>query len=217
MLGHLWDDGVTKGSPSGSVQPRGNPITHSRNRGFGFPPRIAGRSGLLRRSSAGLPAPRFASLAFGVGNEEQPITLVRGTEGDRRYAIPVRVIPARGQVPENVAHPPIKESCHVFHDEVSGSHHANGSHHLPPESRAGPGQAGAEPGMAKVLARETATQDVDGLKLSIVHLRDVLAALGLGPVAGEHPPAERIELDLPGHRADAGAFKPQLQAADAAE
>lgn len=210
MFGYLGDDGVTKGSPSGSVQPRGNPITHSRNRGFGCPPRIAGRSGLLRRSSAGLPAPRLASLAFGVGNDEQPITLVRGTEGDRRYAIPVRVIPALGQVPENVAHPPIKESCHVLHDDDAGSHHANGSHHLPPESRAGPGQAGAEPGVAEILTREAAAQDVDGLKLSKIHLRDVLVALGLGPVASEHPPAERIDLNLPGHCADAGALKSQL-------
>ena len=53
-------------------------------------------------------------LAAGVGNHEDPITSVRGAEGGRGYAIPLRVIPDRGQVPEYVSDSPAKETRYVL-------------------------------------------------------------------------------------------------------
>jgi hypothetical protein len=41
-------------------------------------------------------------LAFPVSDEPEPVPLVRGADGARRDAIPVRVVPERGQVPENL-------------------------------------------------------------------------------------------------------------------
>jgi hypothetical protein len=62
-----------------------------------------------------------ASLARGVGHDEDPITEVRGADGGSWYAIPFRVIPDRGQVSEYVSHSSNKETRDVLQDHVSGS------------------------------------------------------------------------------------------------
>jgi hypothetical protein len=67
----------------------------------------------------------IAEQLRGVGHDEDPITEVRGTNGRRRYAVPLRIVPALGQVPEDSSEPsPIasrKESWHVLHEDVTGS------------------------------------------------------------------------------------------------
>lgn len=76
----------------------------------------------------------FVLLASGVGNQEDPVTAVRGTDGGSRYAIPLRVVPARGQVPENSPEVPAsKESWNVLHEDESGSYSANGSDNFRPK------------------------------------------------------------------------------------
>ena len=83
-------------------------------------------------------------LAVGVGsNDPDPISLMRGTNGGRRYAMPFRVIPDRGQVPENIAQPSSKQRCHVLQERDPWWNQANGSHKWPNESRTGSGKAGA--------------------------------------------------------------------------
>jgi hypothetical protein len=57
----------------------------------------------------------------GVGNHEDPVTSVRGTDGGSGYAIPLRVIPDRGQVCEYVSHPSSKQAWDVLQDRVTGS------------------------------------------------------------------------------------------------
>jgi hypothetical protein len=97
--------------------------------------------------------------AAGVGNNPHPIPPVRGAHGRSRYAVPLRVIPARGQVPEYAAHDcssvRAKHPWYVLHE--SGSHLAND----PPE--VGPkitlvGGPSALAGEAVWLARD-ATKD----------------------------------------------------------
>jgi hypothetical protein len=44
-----------------------------------------------------------------------------GTNGGSRYAVPLRVIPALGQVPEYVGDCPVKEAWNVLHEHVSRS------------------------------------------------------------------------------------------------
>jgi hypothetical protein len=56
-----------------------------------------------------------------VGQEKEPVTAVRGANGRCGYAIPLRIIPERGQVSENSLDPPNKESCDVLHEHVAGS------------------------------------------------------------------------------------------------
>ena len=68
---------------------------------------------------------------------------MRSTSAGSGEIEPFRIIPALGQVPENRSHPSTKQRCHVLHDCVERSNHANGAHQFPVESRTGPGQAGA--------------------------------------------------------------------------
>jgi hypothetical protein len=74
-----------------------------------------------RASQVAGSSPSFGRLADGVGHNENPVAAVRGATGDRRYAVPFRIIPARGQVAENDVEPPSKESCDVLHEDVPGS------------------------------------------------------------------------------------------------
>jgi hypothetical protein len=69
--------------------------------GDGFPRTTWSRSPL---------PPRSAIVAAGVGNKPDPVPPVRGTNGASRNAVPLRVIPARGQVSENSPESSSKES-----------------------------------------------------------------------------------------------------------
>ena len=60
-------------------------------------------------------------LAVGVGHDEDPLTEMRGTKGNRWQTVPLRIHPERGQVAETSANSPSKQSCDVFHDDVAGS------------------------------------------------------------------------------------------------
>jgi hypothetical protein len=69
-------------------------------------------------------------------------------------------MPDLGQVPENRAQPSIKQRCHVLQQRESRSNQANGTHHLPPQSRAGPGKSGTLTGDANVLAWKACADDI---------------------------------------------------------
>ena len=104
----------------------------------------------IRASDGLIAAPELADwllpywLAVGIGsNDPDAVSLVRRTNGGRRYAMPFRVIPDRGQVSENISQPSTKQRCHVLQHRVPGSNQANGSHEWPYESRASPGKSGA--------------------------------------------------------------------------
>jgi hypothetical protein len=161
-------------------------------------------------------ATAFVLLASGVGNNPDAVPSVRGTNGARRYAMPFRVMPDLGQVSENSAQPSTKQRCHVLHDRVARSYQANGSYEMPVESRTLPGQAGASPSKADVLAGESSGNDISlaFLKFSglyIVVLRHV------GPTFRQYASAERIDF-AEGDRLEAArALKPEREAANAAE
>src|SRR5690606_35077009 len=61
------------------------------------------------------------ALLLGVGHKPQAVPPVRGADGTCGYAVPLRVIPARGQVPENSIEASATERGDVFHDDVAGS------------------------------------------------------------------------------------------------
>ncbi len=52
--------------------------------------------------------PCVPTVLVGVGNNEDPVTAVRGTNCGSGYTVPFRIIPARGQVPENVSKEPAR-------------------------------------------------------------------------------------------------------------
>jgi hypothetical protein len=71
----------------------------------------------------------LSSCATGVGHNPDPITPVRGANGCSGYAVPLRVIPARGQVPEYASHEVssvrAKQPWYVLQQDDAGSHLAN--------------------------------------------------------------------------------------------
>jgi hypothetical protein len=189
-LRDLGDEAVSEGSKS--VHPSGNPMSHSTHVGFNEPPTCVRRfSPPCRPELPGPPVPSlfvgvaqcatvprfgdfrlpcdgpvsFQSRLLGVGNKPDPVAPVRGADGASRDAIPLRVIPARGQVPENSSEPSAavasKEVANVLHDDVAGSKNVNESNVLAPKTRAPPVDPGLPSGDGEVLAGEAAAEDVD--------------------------------------------------------
>jgi hypothetical protein len=60
-----------------------------------------------------------------VGHNPNAVAAMRGANGGSWYAVPDRVIPARGQVSDDFAHASSKEGCDVFHDDEPGLYLAN--------------------------------------------------------------------------------------------
>lgn len=145
-FGDLWDDGVAESAIS--VQPTGNPISHSTHSGF-FGPRcpIKARSYSRKRfppllffSRGTLQVPRREAVGddqrIGRGNDKNSVAKYSGTSGGRRNTVPRRIEPARGQVTENSSKPKSKQSCDVFHKSHAGSNLAKYSGEFRPKSAA---------------------------------------------------------------------------------
>lgn len=70
-------------------------------------------------------SPSFGSDAAGVGHaprdDEESLSSVRSPDVGSANALPERIIPARGQVPENLSNSARQESCDVFHNDDAGS------------------------------------------------------------------------------------------------
>ena len=103
------------------------------------------------------------------------------TNGVSRYAVPFTVIPERGQVSENVSHPPNKQACDVFHDCKAGSYFANNAAEFNPQSAAGAGHSLTSTGDADVLTREPAADNV-GRSNCAVEGSDIVPDGDVGPV-----------------------------------
>ena len=83
-----------------------------------------------------------------------------GTHSRCRYACPFRVIPCLGQRSENVVHSSVSDRCDVLQDDVARLRQANDSEQFVEQARSRASQAGAFPGLADVLARESAANNV---------------------------------------------------------
>jgi hypothetical protein len=58
---------------------------------------------------------------LGVGQDEDPVAFVGGAHVGRLKAVPDRIEPERGQVPENITKPSAKESEGVLQEDEGGS------------------------------------------------------------------------------------------------
>jgi hypothetical protein len=183
-----------------------------------------GHSG-FRKSRGERPAERIATalvlLASGVGNNPESVASVRGTNGGRWYAVPLRVVPARGQVSENSAEPSAKQSCDILHDDKSGSKIANQSGDLAPKSRTLALDPNPRAGVTDVLAGEAAADDIDGNsslgQSGSVEGSHVVKAGDLRPVLGEHRPRKGFDLAEGDRLEAAGALQPKAEASNPAE
>jgi hypothetical protein len=73
---------------------------------------LCGFSESLNWDAAGVGQPR---------DEEQSVSTVRGSNVGSADTRPERIVPALGQVPENISHSPSQERCDVLHDDDSRS------------------------------------------------------------------------------------------------
>lgn len=140
---------------------------------------------------------------MGVGQDEDPLSSLRGSDIGRTYARPLRIEPERGQVSENVSKPR-KEACDVFQEHVSGSNRANDSDNFSPEAGALAIDPGAGSGDGNVLTRETRSDDIHAAAPSCaVEGSDVAVDRSLVQVAVFHA-----------RRQDAGSKKVDLHITD---
>jgi hypothetical protein len=118
---------------------------------------------------------------------------------------PLRIEPEVGQRPENNIKPPASDRWDVLHEDVSRSHFANDSVHLPPETAALSCEACAFAGDADVLAGKATGHDIDSpspcgpveLGNVIVNLH-VCGQVAIGLPRPQNATAVRVDL----HRAD---------------
>jgi len=140
---------------------------------------------------------------------------VRGADGGSGQTIPLRIIPARGQVPENFVEPPMKEVCDVLHDDVPGSHVANDARHLLPEPAPRPLDPDARPGPRDIGAGEPSGEDI--AEGEVGDASNVSEPLDAGPVLVEDAPGVLVCLTLPDGPEAPGPLKAKLQSPDPGE
>ena len=102
-----------------------------------------------------------ASLVRIVGTYEKSLSMMARSHITRSEHSPFRIVPQRGQVPENNVKSPRSEYWAVFHEDVARSYFANDPRHVLPHSAALSGDACALPGCADVLAREASRYHVN--------------------------------------------------------
>ena len=162
--------------------------------------------------------PWFQGAAIGVrSNGEDPVTAVRGADGSCRYAIPDRVVPERGQRPENFSPDgsvvESKDVRHVLHEDVSGSKLANGSGHLSPQNGLGVSESLLLARAACALAGEAAGEE-DGLLEAMPDVSNIVKDSCSGPALGEDAAAPGVAFAQP-QVVPAGEVQPVVEQADA--
>jgi hypothetical protein len=146
----------------------------------------------------------FAVLAaVGLGsNGEHPVTTVRGADGCCWKTIPRRVVPERGQVPENLSPDSSvmesKDGRDVLHEHVPRSKLANGTSHLSPQNGFGVPEPLPLPGARGSLTGESAGDDVDSGNNVSSDVSDVVKDGDAGPSFREDAAAPWVGFAEPG-------------------
>jgi hypothetical protein len=156
------------------------------------------------------------SEAVGVGQDEESVPSVGSANGSRWDTIPLRIIPERGQVPENAVESVVSECGHVFHEDEAGSNFANDAGKVRPEARPRPFDARLPASVADVLAGEPATDEVGASWLG-VEVSDIWGAGDSRPMACKDSPGVGVGFTLPNGVPEPGLFQAEFEAADAAE
>jgi hypothetical protein len=158
-------------------------------------------------------------LAVGVpkGNNPHAVPPVRRTNGRSWNNVPFRVIPERGQRPENDVHSSSKESCDVLHDNVSRSNLANDPSKLVPKTGPLACESCSLASNADVLAWESSADEIDAVVVVRWRERSHVVVLGyVGPVLVEDCGCIRVNLHLPLAR-HSGPLKSERKATNPSE
>jgi hypothetical protein len=156
--------------------------------------------------------------AFGVSQYEDPVPDMRGTNGGRRYTVPLRIKPERGQRSEYVWKPPSKQRCDVFQHNVFWFQRANNAHSFVEQTASFAIKTGPVSGVANVLAWKTADHAIDS-PIGSVPLwegENVAVSSDIWPVFGEDSLAIGVVFNLP-PTFHSGPFKANVKPADPGE
>lgn len=228
MTDQLWDlrdNGVAESGEA--VHSSGKPIIHSTYRGWGQ----LGCPCLFRSSTLKLSkrikseCQASASDFVGVGNNPNTGASVWRSQPTRRNVVPFRIIPDAGQVSEKSAKPTSpfsdKQVCDVFQDNEARSKVASESKHFSVETAAFAFDAGLFSTCRKVLAWESATNDVNGnsigSKAFTRQLPYIVVAGHMGPVLGQDATRKLLDLAERDGLEPASPLQTQREAADAAK
>jgi len=144
---------------------------------------------------------------------------MRGTNGARWYAIPLRIVPDRGQRSENVSKPSIQQLWTVFQCDVLGSKLANEPEKLPPQTAAFSGKTELRPADRKILTREPSADDINGNSIGSKSVCGEFSHVGVagdvGPVLCKDTSGELLYFAESYGFETAGALKTERKSADA--
>ena len=139
----------------------------------------------------------MCSVALGVGNNPDPITPVRGTNGASGYTMPFRIIPERSERPEHSIQSARAKGADIFDEDVARLEDFDRFGVLEPESAAFAGESSAFSGKADVLAGESSTQEIDGFDGSPINCANISVSLDVRPMLGEHSLTVWVDFNLP--------------------
>lgn len=143
----------------------------------------------------------------GVGHNPDSVASVMGAKGGSWYAVPLRIIPDRGQVSEYTVQPSTKQRCDVLHDDISESKLAS--------------KARSISGETNVLTWEPTADDINGnsigSKAFCGKLADVGVAGNIWPVLCEDSTGEVLDFAEGDGFESACSFEAKTKSSNAAE
>jgi hypothetical protein len=155
-------------------------------------------------------------ITAGVGHNPDPLAEVRCANTGCGYAVPLRVIPERGQVPENGSDASPEKRGDILHDDVAGAKLANETGVLDPEAAALTREPRAFASNGDILAGEAAANNVNCSDIRALQLSNVTMDGDMRPVLCQH--AARVFFNLAERdRGHSRALKPEAESANAAE
>lgn len=160
-------------------------------------------------------APCIAQAIVGVRHNENAVSSVRRTDGTSRNNKRPAGVAKRFQVSEHSVESQCDESRSIFSKHPSGPDVRNDVAHSRPEPS---GVASSPPpaGETDGLARESATDEIDGSKVPWINRGDVIVKPRIGPMLAQDATAKGIRFALPSNR-HPGPLQAEIQAADAGE
>jgi hypothetical protein len=161
-----------------------------------------------------------SSFATDVGNNPDPVSPVRSTNGGSGYTMPLRIIPERSEAPEHDIQSARAKGRDVFDDDPARRDFLDDAEVFEPEAGTLAGEAGASSCDAEVLAGKAPAYQIDGACFlrnhQAIESPNIVMDGHLGPMLREHLPAKRVKFAE--HRGGhAGAFQPKAEPAYATE
>jgi hypothetical protein len=131
--------------------------------------------------------------------------------------MPLRIIPERGQVPENGSEASPEKRGDILHDDVAGSNFANKTGVLRPEAASFTCEPRALASDGDILAGKSSANNVHFSDMRGLQLSHVTVDGDARPMLGQHAPRKLLDLAERDGLEAARPFKAQREPADAAE